>query len=73
MLDPDQREAMAKAGAEDRRRAEIAHADLRARTVNELEAATIGLRDAVKGAQAAKARYEAALQAFNRCVAPDNG
>lgn len=37
----------------------------------ELEAATIALRDAALAGKAAQARYQAALQAFNRAVAPD--
>lgn len=39
--------------------------------IAELEAATIALRDAALAGKAAQARYQAALQAFNRAVAPD--
>ncbi len=36
----------------------------------ELKAATIALRDAALAGKAAQARYQAALSAFNRAVAP---
>lgn len=53
------------------RAAETAALHAKDRAVAELEAATIALRDAALAGKAAQARYQAALQAFNRAVAPD--
>lgn len=69
MLDPDIREAMAKRSEQDRKN----DAAREAVATDELKLATIALRDAARTAEAAKVRYQAALQAFNRCIAPDNG